>query len=153
MRLWQELATNDEERQVVFTVLGFGLVSISAFFLGRAKGASKRIQSINRFLLSSFCAMIVMIGSMLWLLWLMPDYELPTDPPPSIIRNVVTFVYVASISPMRFFEYNIAHKAYLGSHVVTCCLFLLTGLFWGFLVKAIFYLIALWLGSKRARPA
>lgn len=89
-----------------------------------------------------------MISLMLWLDLVMPESDLPTEPPPTVVYYIVGDAYKVAIWPMLAFKY-ITNGEFLSCNPLVYFLFLLTGFFWGLVVEAIFSALTLQRALKR----
>jgi hypothetical protein len=53
----------------------------------------------RRFIISSICAMLVVLGLFLWLIFGFPDHMNPTDPPPTVGHEIVRYVCMIALWP------------------------------------------------------
>ncbi len=89
--------------------------------------------------------MIVVLGLFLWLIYGFPDHLNPTDAPPTIGNEILRHVCMTALWPFAITSLILHGDPPLG--ICWLLLWIVTGLFWGFVIELVFMLKA-WSNSN-----
>ena len=87
----------------------------------------------RRFIISSICAMLVVLGLFLWLVLGFPDHMNPTDPPPTVGREILRFVCMIACWPFAITSLILHGDPPL--LIYWLLLWVATGAFWAFIIE------------------
>jgi hypothetical protein len=123
-----------------FFMVGMGLLALCGLFDNRVEGPLNKIRPFARFTISSYSAMLVVIGLFLWLIFGFPDQMNPTDPPPTLTHETLRYVCTVAAWPFAITSLILHGDPPLA--IDWLLLWITTGLFWGFIIELFFILNA-----------
>ena len=105
---------------------------------------------MHRFIISSICAMLVVLGLFLWLILGFPDHMNPTDPPPTIGHEILRFVCMIACWPFAIVSLIFHRDPPL--LIYWLLLWVVTGVFWGLIIEVFFVVKARLRPNKSLQP-